>query len=170
MANKFFKSFFFILVASLLFSCGDKRQKEIAIPQGMNILNLSKYGKPFSIFVPDTTSGGYEIIEQTSGALDIKVGKNFAISINEQAADIELRKTDIKEDEVNKLKTFMVEEPGAIFWESAITRPEFHFLINKKIGNSEYSFEDIHSTEAKPFTLEAVQRMFDSSKNISENK
>lgn len=170
MTNKFFKSFFFIVVASLLFSCGDKRQKEIAIPQGMNILNLSKYGKPFSIFVPDTTLGGYEITEQTSGALDIKVGKDFSISINEQAADMELRKKDIKEDEVNKLTTFMVDEPDAIFWESAITRPEFHFLINKKIGDSEYSFEDIQSADLKPFTLEVVQRMFDSCKNISENK
>lgn len=155
-------------VTSILISCGGKPKNEIVAPQGMNTLDLSRYGKPFSIFVPDTSAAKLEVIEQASGSLDIKVGKNFAISINEQAADIELRKTDIKEDEVNKLKSFIVEEPTAIMWESEITEPEIHFIVNKKIGNAEYSFEDIRDPEAKAFGKEAIQKMFDSSKNCNE--
>lgn len=161
-----------LLSAILILSCGEKKQEGIVAPQGMHTLDLSRFGKPFAIFVPDTVAAKLSITEQSSGSLDIKVGKNFAISINEQPADIELRKTDIKDDEVNKLKSFVVEEPAAILWESAwegsTSEPQFHFLMNKKIGNSEYSFEDIKDPEANPFGKEAIQKMFESCKNISE--
>jgi hypothetical protein len=70
------KLFSATLVTAVLFSCGEKKQDEpIVAPQGMNILDLSKYGKPFVIFVPDTTSAKLEITQQSYGALDIKVGK-----------------------------------------------------------------------------------------------
>ncbi|MCE3229699.1 MAG: hypothetical protein K0S32_4250 [Bacteroidetes bacterium] len=160
------------LVVTSFMSCGDKKKEQEAIvaPQGMHVLDLSKFGKPFAIFVPDTTAAKLEIVQQTYGALDIKVGKGFNISINEQAADIEMKKKDVKEDEVNKFKSFVVEEPTAIFWESEITQPEFHFIINQKIGNTEYSIEDVKATEAEPFSKESIQKMFDSAKNIKEIK
>jgi hypothetical protein len=63
-----------------------------------------------------------------------------------------------------------VEEPNAIFWESEITQPEFHFIVNQKIGNAEYSFEDIKNNEANPFGKQAIQKMFDASKNIKPIK
>lgn len=161
-----------VITLSAMTSCKNGKSEDGALvaPQGMNVLELNKYGKPFAIFVPDTTTAKLEVIQQSYGALDIKVGKNFAISINEQAADMEMRKKDIKEDEVNKLKAFVTEEPNAIMWESAITQPEFHFLINQKIGNTEYSFEEVKDSEAAPFGKEAIQKMFDSCKNIKETK
>lgn len=167
-----FQLIFAISVLAIMTSCKGGKADESALvaPQGMHVLELNKYGKPFAIFVPDTTAARLEIIQQSYGALDIKVGKNFAISINEQAADLELRKKDVKEDEINKLKSFMVEEPTAIMWESEITQPEFHFLINQKIGTTEYSFEDVRDPEASPFGKEAVQKMYDSCKNVKENK
>lgn len=161
-----------VMIGSLV-SCGGKKNEQEAIvaPQGMNVLDLSRFGKPFAIFVPDTTAAKLEIVQQSYGALDIKVGKAFAVSINEQSADIELKKTDVKGDEVNKFKSFIAEEPNAIMWESEITQPEFHFLINQKIGNAEYSFEDIKSTDGENiFGKEAIQKMFDSAKNIKEIK
>lgn len=170
MSNKKLINFFAsAIIASSIISCGHK-QEAIVAPQGMNVLDLSKYGKPFTIFVPDTNATKLEITEQPSGALDIKVGKNFAISINEQAADIELRKEDVKSDEVNKLKSFIVDEASAIFWESEITSPEFHFLVNKKIGAADYNFSEIIDPEANPFGKDAAQKMFDSSKSITEVK
>ncbi len=175
--NKIFGSkktstFLSIALASIFtFSCGGKKTEEgMVAPQGMHTLDLSRFGKSFAIFVPDTVAQKLSIVEQASGSLDIKVGKNFAIAIFEQSADMELRKKDIKEDEVNKLKSFVTEEPNAIMWESEITQPEFHFLINQKIGNTEYSFEDVKDPEANPFGKEAIQKMFDSSKNIKEVK
>ncbi len=151
-----------------LLSCGSKKNEEIVAPQGMHTLNLNGYGKPFVIFVPDTVAAKLTIVEQSNGALDIKVGKNFAISINEQAADLNMKRQDLKDDEVNKLKGFIADEPNAIMWESQVVEPEFHFLLNQKIGDSDYSFEEIKDTEANPFSKEAVQKMFDSARNIKE--
>jgi hypothetical protein len=168
--KKITRLFFALAFITTMISCGGgKKEEAIVAPEGMNVLDLGKYGKPFAIFVPDTAHSKLVITEQSYGALDIQVGKNFAISINEQPADIELRKKDVKEDEVNKLKSFLVEEPAAIMWESGITQPEFHFLINQKIGNSEYSFEEIKNSE-NVFGKEAIQKMFDSCKNIKETK
>jgi hypothetical protein len=160
------------VLLSVFTSCGDKKSTEEAIvaPQGMHILDLSKYGKPFVIFVPDTVAAKLEITQQTYGALDIKVGKGFAVSINEQQADIPLRKNDIKEDEINKFKSYIVDEPNAILWESEITKPEFHFLINQKIGNADYSIEDIRNEDGEVFGKDAIQKMYDSAKNIKEVK
>jgi hypothetical protein len=170
--KKIIYSLFAVAMMSAMISCkgGKSDETSIVAPEGMNVLELNKYGKPFAIFIPDTSNAKLEIIQQSYGALDIHVGKNFAVSINEQPADIELRKKDVKEDEVNKLKSFITEEPTAIMWESEITQPEFHFLINQKIGNTEYSFEEVKDSEAAPFGKEAVQKMFDSCKNIKENK
>ncbi len=159
------------IIVSSVISCGGKKKEEaIAAPQGMNVLDLTRFGKPFAIFVPDTVAAKLVITQQSYGALDIKVGNNFAISINEQSADLEMKKKEIKEEEVNKLKSFIVEEPTAIFWESEITKPEFHFIINQKIGNTDYSFEEVKSTDAEPFGKDAIQKMFDSAKNIKEIK
>ncbi len=171
MTKKIINLFSATAILLALTSCGDKKKnQDIVAPQGMNVLDLSKRGKPFAIFVPDTTVAKLTVTEQTSGALDIKVGVSFAITINEQAADIELKKTDIKGDEINKFKAFITEEPTAIFWESEITKPEFHFLINHKIGNTEYSIEDLKSTETEPLSKDNTQKMFDSAKDIKEVK
>lgn len=153
-------------------SCGGKKEEQVAVeaPAGMITLDLSKYGKPFTIFVPDSTMGKMEIVEQTWGALEIRIGKNFQISITEDPGDLELRKTDIKADEVNKFKSFVVEEPTTIMWESEITKPEFHFYSIQKLGNSTYVFEDIKSSEAEPFSKESVQKMLDSAKGLKEVK
>ncbi len=159
------------IIVSSLISCGGKKTEEaIVAPAGMNVLDLSKYGKPFVIFVPDTVAAKLSITQQSYGALDIKVGNNFAISINEQPADLEMKKKEIKEEETNKFKSFVVEEPTAIFWESEIVKPEFHFMLNQKIGNTDYSFEEVKSTESEPFSKDAIQKMFDSAKNIKEKK
>ena len=161
-----------LVTLSLNTSCSSSATDNNALvaPEGMNVLNLSKYGKPFALIVPDTAKGRFEITEQASGALDIKIGTNFAISIFEQLADIELKKSDLKADEINKLKTMLVDEPATIFWESEITQPEFHFLMNAKINGTDYSFQDLIETEAKPFGKQSVQNMLDACKSVKEIK
>mgnify|MGYP000898507077 CR=1 FL=1 len=161
---------FTVALSVVLFSCGEKKEEGMVAPEGMHVLDLSKYGKPFALFVPDTVSAKLTITEQSNGALDIMVGKNFAVSINEQAADLELIKSDVKSDEVNKLAAFITDEPGALLWESAITEPEFHFVLNQKIGGADYSFEDIRNLNEKGFSKQAIQKMFDSAKTIKEIK
>lgn len=161
-----------LMVVLSIQSCGEKKKEEPAVvaPAGMVVLDLSRFGKPFTIFVPDTTVSKMEIAEQTWGALEIRIGKDFQISITEDPGDIELRKSDIKGDEINKFKSFIVEEPATIMWESEITKPEFHFYSVQKIGNSTYVFEDIKSTEAEPLSRESVQKMLDAAKSMKEVK
>jgi hypothetical protein len=160
-------------ISSFLFntSCKNESKEEaIVAPEGLNVLDLNRFGKPFAIFVPDTIQNQMKIIEQSYGALEITVGKNFAVAISEQAEDLEFKKAELKGDEVNKLSSFILEEPTAIMWESAITEPEFHFIINHKIGNADYNVQDIRTSEGKPYIKEAIQKMFDSAKNIKEKK
>ncbi len=158
-------------VCVTLNSCGNKQEdQKVEAPAGMITLDLSKYGKPFTIFTPDSSAGKLTIVEQSWGALEIKAGKTFQISITEDPGDIELRKTDVKGDEVNKFKNFLVEEPNTLMWESEITKPEFHFYTIQKIGNSTYVFEDIKSPDTEPFSKEEAQKMLDSAKGIKEVK
>ena len=160
------------LTLSLTFiSCGNKDAKEnIQAPAGMVALDLSRYGKQFSIFVPDTTAAKLEVTEQSWGALEIKIGKNFRMSITEDPGDIELRKSDIKSNDVNIFKSYVVEEPLTIMWESEITKPEYHFYSIQKAAGNTYVFEDIVSADGEPLGKEAVQKMLDSAKQIIEKK
>jgi hypothetical protein len=166
MKKKFIHLFYFAGMIALS-ACSNHNNKTTSIPEGMHELDLTRFGKPFAIFVPDTTKSKLEITENTNGSLDIRVGKNFAISINEQEADLELKKQDVKEDEVNKLRQFITDEPGTLVWESEIMQPEFHFIINKHAGNSVYSFEDAKS-EAGNYGKDAILKMVESCKNIQQ--
>jgi hypothetical protein len=161
-----------VITLSIIFpSCGNKDTKEsIQAPAGMVALDLTKYGKQFSIFVPDTTAAKLEIIEQSWGALEVKVGKNFRISITEDPGDIELRKSDIKSNDVNIFKSYVVEEPLTIMWESEITKPEYHFYSIQKAAGNTYVFEDVVAADGEPLSKEAVQKMLESSKQIVEKK
>ena len=166
----------FILLSALTLgiafsSCGTKETtQDVQAPGGMVTLDLSKYGKQFSIFVPDTTAAKLEVIEQSWGALEVRVGKTFHISITEDPGDIELRKSDIKSNDINIFKSYLVEEPLSIFWESQITKPEYHFYTIQKNGTNSYVFEDVVPADGEPIGKEAVQKMFDSAKTIIEKK
>lgn len=160
-----------LVLVTALQSCGGKKEEaQVVAPAGMITLDLSKYGKPFTIFVPDSTLGKLQITEQSWGALEIRSGKNFQISITEDPGDIELKKSDVKGDEVNKFKSFIVEEPTTIMWESEITKPEFHFYTIQKLGTSTYVFEDIKATDHEPFSKETIQKMLDSARGLKEKK
>ena len=83
---------------------------------------------------------------------------------------MELRKSDIKSNDVNIFKSFVVEEPLTIMWESAITKPEFHFYSIQKIGNNTYVFEDVVPADGEPLSKDAIQKMLDSAKKIIEKQ
>lgn len=158
------------LVMFIIPGCDQKNGDDpIVAPQGMNILDLTNYGKPFVLFIPDTTAAKLSVKENPNGALEIRVGNNFGVAINEQAGDVETKKKEIKDDEVFKFNTFLKEEPNAILWRADfMDKAVFHFMVNMKIGTSDYCFEDIISTETEPFRQEDAQKMFDSAKSIKE--
>jgi hypothetical protein len=163
--NKIITRISYVVFIYGMFNCSPKAEEEISVP-GMHMLDLSKYGKPFSILVPDTVKNNFQINEQPNGSLDIRSGKNFALSIFEQEADLKLKKEDVTHDDVNKLKQFVKEEPQGIIWESQIVDPEFHFLVNTPVGISTYSFEDIHDPQLNTFSRDAVEKMYYSATHL----
>lgn len=169
--KKIFTILSVLAFTTLITSCngGDKKE-QIQAPAGMVALDLSKYGKQFSIFVPDTTTSKLTILEQSWGALEIKVGKNFQISITEDPGDIELKKSDIKSNDINVFKSYVVEEPLTIMWESQITKPEYHFYSIQKAAGNTYVFEDIVPADGEPLSKDAIQKMLDSVKQLVEKQ
>jgi hypothetical protein len=151
------------LCCLLVSRCGGSEKKpDVKAPEGMVAYDLSKYGKPFSLFVPDTSRSPLRVTEEGSGALLVESGGNFAISIREQAEDLALKKKDVAEDEVNKLHGMVVDSTHALVWESGITTPEFHFVVNRNISGSDYAFEDLRASEHAPFSKDAVMIMYHS--------
>jgi hypothetical protein len=160
-----------LLLSLAIASCSDnEKEQTIEVPAGMVVCDLSKFGKQFSIFIPDTSNSKLEIVEQSWGALEIKVGKEFHISVTEDPGDIELRKSDIKSNDVNVFKSYLTEEPLCILWESQIIKPEYHFYAIKNNGETSYVFEDVVPLDGNPLSKEAIQKMVFSAKNIIENK
>lgn len=143
----------------VLFACHEAPQQPKI--KGKVQLDLTAYGKPFSLMVPDTTKTRFTINEQVSGALEVRVGDFFGIVINEQACDLELKRNDVVGDEVNKLKTFKESEKNELVWESELAgRQELHFMINKTVGTATYCFEDLRTEEGLAFTPEQTQKMY----------
>ena len=145
-------------------SCGNSKKDDTAttIP-GMIELSLKINGNQLSIMVPDSTKGKMEVVEQSWGATEIKVGKDFQISISEGEGDIALTKSDISGNDVNKFKRFLKDEPKLLFWESQITDPEFHFYTILKPGTVSYVIEDI---KGELFNEKAAQTMVDAANSL----
>jgi len=162
----------FVLSLPLLITCCSEKESgtKLSNTEGLILLDLSKFGKQFSIYVPDTTTSKLEIVEQSWGALDIKVGTEFQLSITEDPGDMEFKKSDIKANDVNVFKSFVIDEPLTIIWESAITKPEYHFYSIQKIGADTFVFEDIVSADGSSKSKIAIERMVNSVKKIIAKK
>ncbi len=164
------KLFLFALSISLfsLSSCGDGKADSNAnagVPAGMVAANLSEQGLPVLVNVPDSTIAPLEIIGNAQGGADVKVGKNFQMTITEGAGDMALKKNDITHDDVRKFVKYIVEEESAIVWEWQIEgmEPEFHFYAIVKDGERSFETRDI---EGGIFSEKSATQMLESAKSI----
>lgn len=154
----------------MMMSCGGKKetQESLNAPAGMRYLDISRTGMNIYVLTPDSTKGVMDTVMQSSGEYMIKVGPNFQIQITENAGDIAQRKADITNDDVNKLKKYVVDEPNTLVWESGIADlSEFHFYHIAKVGERTYVFEDV---KGDAFSQEAIQKMLDACKQVKEKK
>lgn len=158
------------LMAGII-SCGGKKddgQEQLTAPQGMRYLDISRTGMNVYVLTPDSTKGVMDTVAQSSGEYVIKVGPTFQISIAENAGDIAQKKADITNDDVNKLKKYVVDDATTLMWESGIADlSEFHFYHIAKVGERTYVFEDIRG---EAFTQDAIQKMLDACKAVKEKK
>jgi hypothetical protein len=161
MKNRLLVSIFAILLVA---GCKNTKTESVdAVISGMMPLAITINDNDLSIMVPDSTNGKIEIVEQSWGATEIKIGKSFQIAISEGLGDVTLKKSDVKADEVNKLKRFVKDDPSTLFWESAITEPEYHFYTVEKVGELSYIIEDIRELN---FNEEEIQTMINAAKTI----
>ncbi len=164
------KALLLIAAPALLFflSCGGSKTEESNAPMpGMMEVGLKINGNNLSIMVPDSSKGKMEIIEQSWGATEIKVGTAFQISIEEGDGDIALIKSDITGNEVFKLQRYLKDEPTLLFWEGKnadLPDARFHFYTIEKVGTINYVIKDIETGEA--YSEKQVQTMLDAAKTL----
>jgi hypothetical protein len=154
-------------VLLFLASCGGSKTEEEVILPGMMKVQLLVAGDTLSMIIPDSTKGKVDIVEQPWGATEIKVGKDFQLSIEQGEGDITLAKSDIAGDEVFKFQRYLTDEPTLLFWESKIAdmpTSNFHFYAITKPGKTSYLIKDIESGDA--YTEKAIQTMVDASKTL----
>ena len=167
------KIFLFIAGASLLSlaGCGSGKTDDNAnagVPQGMVAADLSAVSEgrmQVLVNVPDSTTGPLEIIANAQGGADVKVGKNFQITITEGAGDMAMKKNDITHDDVRKFVKYMIEDPSTVVWEWQMEgmEPEFHFYAIIKTGDKSFEVRDV---EGEIFSEKAATQMLDAAKSI----
>lgn len=119
--------------------------------------DLSKSGVSLIIKAPADPA-----VEQVAGAYEVKANDEFQLVVAEGPGDMNLMKSDIQKNDVNKFTRFIIDEPDAILYESQITTPEFHFFVVKKgANNTTYEIQDVKS---KIFTEEQAKAMFEAAK------
>lgn len=153
-----------------LFSCGGNKDEEVDLtaPAGMNYLDISKTGMNLYILIPDSSKGKPDTILQNWGAYEVKVGKDFQISVEEGNGDIAALKADNANNDVNVVKKYIIDEPTTLLWESGIgDLSEFHFYHIAKVGERSYVFSDI---KGDAFDQKAAQAMLDACKAVKEKK
>ena len=93
---------------------------------------LSDYGMPFIIVVPDAGSGEVEIIANDWGGVEIVKGEGYMMSIAYGEGDIDLLKFDMEEDLVYK-SSIIEEGENFIIYKREIPEsgmePEYHFMV-----------------------------------------
>ncbi len=162
------KVFLFALSISLLSlaGCGNTKTDEAAgVPKGMVAADMSSQGLMALINAPDSTVAPLLISPNAQGGADVKVGKNFQVTVIEGPGDIAMKKNDITHDDVRKFVKYVVEEPNALVWEWQIEgmEPEFHFYAVVKDGNKSFEVRDV---EGEIFSEKAATQMLEAAKSV----
>ena len=167
-------AYLIILPLTLLFThcdygSGEENGTEEIVDLGrVEELDLNQYGYPLVISVPKAgdIDSSYTIEELDWGALEIRVGLNFAVQISGGDGDMEMEKEDIAISDVYEA-TYLVDEPDAILYGWALKdmdmEPEYRFFVIKMDGANAY---EIRSIVDEGFLEGAATRMFNIAKAI----
>lgn len=144
-----------ILCSIFLFSCDNEEKTiddtKIIQLKGHEELDLTQWGFPMSVMVPDAENNGEAKVTLTNrGALEIIVGQSFGIEIIYGEGDIELLKMDLEEDLV--FSSEIVKEDSTLLIykqdipESGI-KTQHHFFYKTLIGNDIYEVRDLQGEQ-----------------------
>lgn len=167
------KIFLFAFGISLLSfaGCGGGKTDDGAnagVPAGMVAADLSGFGLSALVNVPDSTVAPLEITANPQGGADVRVGKNFQMTIIEGPGDMQMKKNDIMHDDVRKFIKYIVEDPNALVWEWQVEgmEPEFHFYAIVKDGDKTFEVSNLEDVDGGKFSEKAATQMLDAAKSI----
>lgn len=158
-------------LAFILSGCGNGGANENPY-EGMKEINLIILDDSLSIMVPDSLKGNIEIMEQSWGATEVKIGERFQISIEQKEGDTELQKSDIAGNDVYEFQRYLTEEANLLLWESKIPAMEknyFHFYLIHDIGGTPYEIKDIDNGEF-PYSEGDINAMLNAGKSLKLKK
>ena len=156
--------FLFLIPAIISFTgCGTNEKSDATkVPQGMMELDLSQYGMPMTMMVPDSTIGTLVVSAQSYGDVEIRVGDYFQLKIA-PGGDLALRKSDLQADLLFKT-TLIKEDPAMIIYKSDLpdgskSFHHFYLLINN------YEISDIGDS-GEPLSEAVVNKMVEAAKTL----
>lgn len=165
-----------IASAPFLFTaCGDKNGTDAeaeVIPAGMMALDLTNYGFPIKINVPDSTAnmGKPEVEEGSSwGGVTIRIGKTFQMNIN--VADEEtgnMAKTkEIWAAADAGTNTYTTDTDTLLVYTTSFGEElkRNHFYKVVKVGNEKYVVRDLNDIENE-FLPEHITKMLESARSL----
>jgi len=159
-------------------SCKNGASTEDApLAPGMVRLDLSKAGIAATIDVPDTSRKVNGIESQSSGSIHVFVGKNFHLLINVSGEPIAMKKSDINGDDLNKPKTWVVNDTNNLLYSTqkdtnafANAKEEFHFYAIVRKGKAVYYVQDLQQGadgNVNVFGKEAAQAMLTAAQTLT---
>lgn len=168
----------FALVALVACKHGDNDNTDDApLAPGMVRLDLSKAGIQATIDVPDTVNKQHGIEAQSSGGVNVFVGKGFHIVINVSGEPIAMKKSDANGDDINKPKAWVVDDSTDLLYSTqkdtnafANAKEEFHFYALVRKGKATYYVEDLRQgTDGTVyvFSKEQAQTMLTAAKTLT---
>ncbi len=162
--------FFFLVLVSILFACGEDQKQENAGESALNEdydqfqgFNMRDYDIPITLMLPDETanigaSTKPEVIHPEDGyKWEIKVGNNFSLFIEDWGDvddRIESRKKELKDLPFYEIK-YLVDEPDFIMYEQnlkvdgnknaaasvGVPHKSYHVYGQKEINGITYLFQ-----------------------------
>lgn len=155
-------SILFLIVSLFVFqSCNNSgnKAKDLNKPlvEGMKNFDLKELG--LNIIVPAPVNAE---VKASGSGVEINQGENFSLFVASGTGDMNLFKTDIKNDEVRKFIRYVLEEPETIIYECETAgKVEFHFYSIKKSEKDVVEFRDNNNLV---FSEAQINKMVDCSK------
>jgi hypothetical protein len=133
-------------------------------------LNLEEYGFNLIVMVPKAElSGEPQVVLTERGALEVIVGSDFGLEIQFGEGDLELLKTDLKEDLVFTSEIILEEENALIYSQDipdSGVKTQNHFLYKAVIGSETYEVRDLMDGE---YGTGMIERMLSAAKTLKSS-
>lgn len=131
--------------------------------------DLTEYGMPFSITVPDGGNSQTEIMANDWGGIEIVKGESYMVSIAFGEGDVDLLKFDLEEDLVYK-STILDEGENFMLYKREIPESgmeaEHHFMFVFDAGEDAV---EITNMKDVIYSEEAARAMLNSAKSFKAN-